>query len=99
MELDISNNKLDEHAAVILSESLKETKTLVILNINSNEIKAAGATEFADSLMCNASLQVLRMNNNCIGQEGASEIAKAIYVTMEHYQLLRLSLKTRHFGL
>jgi len=78
VELDISNNKLDEHAAVILSESLKETNTLVILNINNNEIKAAGATEFAGSLMCNTSLQVLRMNNNCIGQEGASAIAKVI---------------------
>jgi len=78
VKLDISSNKLDEHAAVVLSEAIKKTKTLIILNINNNKIKATGATVFADSLEYNTSLKVLYMNSNDIGQDGATGMAKAI---------------------
>ena len=95
MVLDISDNKLDEHAAVILAKSLKETKTLEILKINNNEIKAAGATEFADSLMHNNSLKVLYISGNDIGPVGATAIAKAI---ITNQTLQNLDLSNNKFG-
>ena len=94
-ELDISGNKLDEHAAVVISEAIKKTKTLIILNINNNKIKAAGATVFADSLEYNASLKVLYMNSNDIGQDGATAMAKAI---AGNKTLLQLYISSNYIG-
>ena len=76
--LDISNNKLGDHGAELLSEGITNTKTLRVLNIGNNNIGPSGTTAIANTLANNTSLKQLYMNSNKVGQDGAKAFAKAI---------------------
>ena len=76
-KLYISDNKLGDYGAELLSEGITNTKTLKVLNISSNNIKS-GTTAIANALTNNTSLEKLYMNRNAIGRDEATAIAKAI---------------------
>ncbi|XP_065900412.1 protein NLRC3-like isoform X2 [Dysidea avara] len=80
VELDISDNKLDDAAAVILSEGIKESNTLRSFLIHQNEIGALGAKAIADKLTHNTSLEVLNLNSNNIYNSGATAFAASIAI-------------------
>ena len=77
-ELYISDNKLGDDGAVIMSEQITKTNTLRVLDIRNNIITSTGAIAIANSLLHNTSLEVLYMNYNAIGQDGTKAIAQAI---------------------
>ena len=77
-ELDISSNKLGDHGAALLSEGIRNTKTLRVLYIVNNKIGPSGTTAIANALANNTTLQELYMDDNKVGQDGATAIAKAI---------------------
>ena len=89
-ELDISNNKLGDDGAVIISERMTKTNTLRVLCISNNRITSTGTAAIANSLLHNSSLEVLYMGYNAIKQKGAVAIAQAIKQTKT---LKELSLK------
>ena len=77
-ELYIGSNKLGDHGAELLSEGIRNTKTLRVLKVNNNIIGPLGTTAIANALADNTSLVEVYMNGNKVGQEGATAIAKAI---------------------
>ena len=77
-ELNISNNKLSNDGAVMLSEGITKTSTLRVLYISNNNITSTGSTAIANSLLHNTSLKELYMRENVIGQIGTTAIAQAI---------------------
>ena len=77
-ELYISDNKLGDDGAVIISKGITETNTLRVLTIGVNNITSTGAIAIANSLLHNTSLEELDMRFNAIGQDGATAIAQAI---------------------
>jgi len=88
-KLYITDSKLGNPEALILSEGIRKTNTLRVLNISINKITATGATAIANNLIHNTSLEVLDMSNNAIGQGGAIAIAQA---TASNKKLKTLSL-------
>ena len=78
-KLYISDNKLGNHGAELLSEGIINSKTLRILYVSKNNIGPSGTTAIANALGKNTSLQQLVMGGgNKVGQDGAIAIAKAI---------------------
>ena len=64
-ELYISDNKLGDHGAELLSEGITNTKTLRVLDIiDYNHIKPSGTTAIANALTNNTSLEELDMSGN-----------------------------------
>ena len=92
-ELFISDNKLGDHGAELLSEGITNTKTLRVLHISGNNIGPSGTIAFANALTNNSSLEELYMDGNAIGQDGATAIAKAI---TNNKTLKKLSLGNDH---
>ena len=89
-ELDISYNKLGDHGAELLSEGIRNTKTLRVLNISYNNIGPSGTTAIANALSNNTSLEVLYMrNDNFIGQDTSEALGSAI---INNKTLKKLSL-------
>ncbi|XP_065901177.1 protein NLRC3-like [Dysidea avara] len=77
-ELDISNNKLGDDGADIISKGITKTNTLRVLDIRNDNITSTGAIAIANSLLHNTSLEGLNMNYNAIGQDEATAITQAI---------------------
>ena len=77
-ELYIGSNKLGDHGAELLSDGIRNTKTLRVLKISNNIIGPLGTTAIAYALADNTSLVEMYMNGNKVGQEGAIAIAEAI---------------------
>ena len=77
-ELHISDNKLGDHGAELLSEGITNTKTLRVLNISNNNIGPSGTTAIANALTNNTSLEELYMRDNAIEQDGAIALGIAI---------------------
>ena len=72
-ELYISDNKLGDDGAVIISRGITETNTLRILDIGNNKITDTGATAIKNSLLHNTSLEELDIDRNLIGEFCAGE--------------------------
>ena len=77
-KLYIGHNRLDDIAAVTLSQGITKTNTLRDLKLSANNITAAGIVAIAKSLADNTSLEILRISENDVGHEGAIAIANAI---------------------
>ena len=77
-ELDICDNKLGDHGAELLSEGIRDTKTLRILNIEHNSITSLGTIAIANSLTDNSSVEQLCMGGISIGQDEAMALGNAI---------------------
>ena len=77
-ELDISDNKLGDHGAELLSEGITNSKILRTLYISNNNIGPSGTTAIANALTINTSLQQLNITNNNIGPSGTTAIANAL---------------------
>ena len=77
-KLYIGHNRLNNDAAILLSEGIMKTNTLKDLKLSTNNITAAGIVAIANSLTENTSLEILRMSDNAVGHEGAKAIANAI---------------------
>ena len=91
-ELDISNNKLGDHGAVLLSEGIANTKTLRVLDIIHNNIGPSGTTAIANALSNNTSLEELSMCEcSFIGRDAAKALGSAI---VNNKKLKRLVLYT-----
>ena len=91
-ELDISNNKLGDHGAVLLSEGIANTKTLRVLDIIHNNIGPSGTTAIANALSNNTSLEELSMcERSFIGRDAAKALGSAI---VNNKKLKRLVLYT-----
>ena len=75
--LYISDNKFGDHGAEMLSEGLRNTKTLKNLDIRNNNIGALGTAAIANALTYNSSLEELDMYNP-IGRDGAIALGNAI---------------------
>ena len=75
--LYIHENRLDDHAAKLLSEGIANTKTLRALNIADNNIGPSGTISIVKALTKNTSLEVLYLSN-AVGLDVASETATAI---------------------
>lgn len=76
-KLIITECKFDNQSIKILSDALKENKSLRILNIEENKI-GLGVKYIAEALKDNRSLQELNLNGNSICYEGAKSIAEAL---------------------
>ena len=77
-ELYINDNELGEHGAELLSEKIRNIKTLRILNIQNNNIGSSGTIAIANALIGNLSLEVLHMDGDPIGQDEAMALGNAI---------------------
>ena len=89
-ELNISDNKLGDHGAELLSERITNTKTLRVLKISYNNIGPSGTTAIANALSNNTSLEELYISDNTfIGQDAAKALGSAI---INNKTLKRLSL-------
>ena len=77
-ELDICDNKLGDHGAELLSEGIRDTKTLRIPNIEHNSIKSLGTIAIANSLTDNSSVEELYIGGISIGQDEAVALGNAI---------------------
>ena len=78
-ELKISNNRLGDHGAELLSEGITNTKTLRVLQISDKNIGPSGTTSIANALSNNTSLEELYMHDdNFIGQDAAEALGSAI---------------------
>jgi len=94
-ELDIRDNKLDNHGAELLSEGITNTKTLRVLNISENNIGPSGITAIAHALTNNTSLEELSMGNNSAEQDGTIAIGKVI---TKNKKLRKLLLHDDHYS-
>ena len=86
-ELYISDNKLGDHEAELLSEGIINTKILRVLHISDNNIGPSGTTAIANALTINTSLQQLDISNNNIGPSGTTAIANALTINTSLQQL------------
>ena len=77
-ELYISYNELGDQSAKLLSNGIKTTKTLRVLDIGHNNIGPSGTVAIVSALTNNTSLKKLWMSHNKVGQDGATAFAKAI---------------------
>ena len=77
-ELNINDNKLGDHGAELLSEGIKNTKTLRILHIEDNNIGSSGTMAIANALAVNVSLEELYMGGISIGQDEAMALSNVI---------------------
>ena len=77
-ELYISNNKLGDHGAKLLSQGIANTTTLRNLSICNNNIGPSGAIAIANALKYNTSLEGMSITKNEVGQDGAAAINKAL---------------------
>ena len=97
--LYISNNKLGDHGAELLSEGITNTKTLRVLEIIYNNIGPSGTTAIANALSNNTSLEELYMyDDNFIGQDAAKALGSAI-INNKTLKILSLSdvvVTTKH---
>ena len=88
--LNISNNKLGNHGAELLSEGITNIKPLRVLNICNNNIGPSRMITIVNTLSNNTSLEALYMyDNNFIGQDTAKVLSSAI---INHKKLKILSL-------
>ena len=76
--LNISHNKLGDHGAELLSEGIRDTKTLRTLNIENNSITSSGTIAIANSLIDNSSVEELYMGSISIGQDEAVALGNTI---------------------
>ena len=78
-DLKIASNELDDHGAPLLSEGIKNTKTLKVLDISHNNIGPSGTTTIANALSSNTSLEELYMyDHNFVEQDAAKALGIAI---------------------
>ena len=87
--LYINDNKFGDHGAELLSEGIRNTKTLRVLDISSNNIGSSGTIAIANALVNNTSLEELYMRNNKVGENGAIAMDK---VFIDSKTLRKLSL-------
>ena len=91
-ELNISNNKLGDHGAELLSEGITNTKTLRVLDISKNNIGPSGTTAITNALSNNTSLEELYMSrDDFIGQDTTKGLGSAI---INNKTLKKLSIKS-----
>ena len=90
-ELVISNNKLGDHGAELLSEGITNSKTLRVLDINNNNIGPLKKTAIANAVKSNASFMQLKMSNhtvlplfNCSLRVGESCDVLRVYIYLYH---------------
>ena len=77
-KLDISHNELGDHGVELLSEGIRHTKTLRVLNIEGNSITSSGTIAIANALTDNSSVEELYMGGISIGQDEAIALGNAI---------------------
>ena len=87
-ELYISDNKLGDHGAELISQGIANTKTLRVLEINCNNIGSSGSTTIGDALLTN-DRGTICMGDNTIGHDGAKALSTAI---INHQKLKKWSL-------
>ncbi|KAJ1436127.1 leucine rich repeat protein [Ochromonadaceae sp. CCMP2298] len=82
--LDLSFNKLDDHAGCYLARILKRNSTLRKIELDNNKLGARTCAAFGDSLVHNSSLSYLSLDSNEIStfqdQSGIKALADAIRV-------------------
>ena len=77
--LNIASNELGDHGAQLLSEGIKNTKTLKVLYIYLNNIGPSGTATIADALSSNTSLEELYMyDDDFVEQDAAKALGIAI---------------------
>ncbi|XP_065917957.1 uncharacterized protein [Dysidea avara] len=76
--LQINYNTLGDQGTMVLSEGIKNSKTLKKLYIVHNNIGTTGAKGIANSLTQNTSLKLLNMDCNAIGRSGAAAFGQAL---------------------
>ena len=76
--LEITYNNLGDHGAGSLSEGIRSTKTLRVLNVEHNFIGLSGTVAIANALTVNASLEEVYMGGNFIGRDEAIALGNAI---------------------
>ena len=94
-KLYISDNKVGDHGAELLSEGITNTKTLRVLDISNNNIGPSGTTSIANALTNNTSLEELYTSGNKLGDHGAELLSEGITNTKT---LRVLDISNNNFG-
>jgi Ran GTPase-activating protein (RanGAP) involved in mRNA processing and transport len=75
--VNMSDHSLGDAGAKAVAETLRENKTLQIIDLSGNNIGPEGAKELAEALKVNGSLKEIYLRGNQIGDEGAKALAEA----------------------
>lgn len=87
--ISLKNCDLDDRAASLLGQSLRDNKNLLTLNLCFNKITDVGAAYLAEGLKINRSLLSLNLGSNGIGDEGAKKLASALSTfALNHEQIV-----------
>ena len=62
--LDLSSNKLNDHAGSYIARILKRNKTLVKIEIDNNELGSVACKAFGEALQVNTTLETLILDSN-----------------------------------
>lgn len=62
--LDLSSNKLNDHAGCYIARMLKRNKTLLKIEIDNNELGAMACKTFGEALQVNTTLKTLVLDSN-----------------------------------
>lgn len=94
-ELDLSKSELDNVAASVLSDLLKNNQHISRLVLRSNNIGDKGASAIADLLCDNPHIERVQLFMNEIGDHGAKELSRAV---RHHNMLSHLDLSMNNIG-
>jgi hypothetical protein len=78
--LILSRNKLDDRAACLLADVLRQNTALLRLNLSSNKIGTEGVTRLAQALRTNNRLRMLDISSNSIFNEGCAAVGDMLRV-------------------
>ena len=72
--------KITDEDIIIISEELKNNKSIKHLNLQGNAISCKGANALAEMLKVNKTIKDIIVNNNNIGNNGALDFADVLKV-------------------
>jgi len=90
--LNLRSNRLGDEGAQLLSEGIKNTCTLKVLDVSYCGIYSKGVISLAGALSCNNTLQILSLDGNLLSLYAATKIAEAIKV---NYTLKELYIESK----